>query len=83
MEFLALGGLGSGVPVRATVTSFGPLLLAKILDLNETQESSLALIFHYADSAGLPLLDLKDLRALIQYLTLARRARTRWPASAA
>jgi DNA helicase HerA-like ATPase len=69
VEFLALGGLGSGVPVRATVTSFGPLLLAKILDLNETQESSLGLIFHYADSAGLPLLDLKDLRALIQYLT--------------
>ena len=69
VEFLALGGLGSGVPVRATMTSFGPLLLAKILDLNETQESSLALIFHFADSAGLPLLDLKDLRALIQYLT--------------
>jgi DNA helicase HerA-like ATPase len=69
VEFLALGGLGSGVPVRATMTSFGPLLLAKILDLNETQESSLALIFHYADSAGLPLLDLKDLRALIQFLT--------------
>ncbi|HST49917.1 helicase HerA-like domain-containing protein [Jatrophihabitans sp.] len=69
VEFLALGGLGSGVPVRATMTSFGPLLLAKVLELNETQESSLALIFHYADSAGLPLLDLKDLRALIQYLT--------------
>jgi DNA helicase HerA-like ATPase len=69
VEFLALGGLGSGVPVRATMTSFGPLLLAKVLDLNETQESSLALIFHYADSAGLALLDLKDLRALIQFLT--------------
>ena len=69
VEFLALGGLGSGIPVRATMTGFGPLLLAKILDLNETQESSLGLIFHYADSAGLPLLDLKDLRALIQYLT--------------
>ena len=69
MEFLALGGLGSGVPVRATMTAFGPLLLAKVLDLNETQESSLAMIFHYADTAGLPLLDLKDLRALILYLT--------------
>ncbi|MEO6703983.1 MAG: helicase HerA-like domain-containing protein [Jatrophihabitantaceae bacterium] len=69
VEFLALGGLGSGVPVRATMTAFGPLLLAKILDLNETQESCLGLIFHYADSAGLPLLDLKDLRALIQFLT--------------
>jgi DNA helicase HerA-like ATPase len=69
VEFLALGGLGTGVPVRATMTAFGPVLLSKILDLNETQESSLGLIFHYADSAGLALLDLKDLRALISYLT--------------
>jgi DNA helicase HerA-like ATPase len=69
VEFLALGGLGTGIPVRATMTAFGPVLLSKILDLNATQESSLGLIFHYADSAGLPLLDLKDLRALIQYLT--------------
>jgi hypothetical protein len=69
VEFLALGVLGTGVPVRATMTAFGPLLLSKILDLNETQESSLGLIFHYADTAGLALLDLKDLRALIQFLT--------------
>jgi DNA helicase HerA-like ATPase len=68
VEFLALGGQGSGVPVRATVTSFGPLLLSRVLDLNETQSSSLALVFHFADSAGLPLLDLKDLRAVIQFL---------------
>ncbi len=67
-EFLALGGLGSGVPVRATMTSFGPTLLAKVLGLNDTQESSLGLVFHYADNAGLPLLDLKDLRAVISYL---------------
>ncbi len=67
-EYLALGGLGTGVPVRATVTSFGPILLAKVLDLNETQSSSLQLVFHYADKAGLALLDLKDLRAVIQYL---------------
>jgi DNA double-strand break repair helicase HerA and related ATPase len=69
VEFLALGGLGSGVPLRATITSFGPLLLSKVLDLNATQSSSLALVFHYADSAGLPLLDLKDLRAVISWLT--------------
>src|SRR5689334_12780059 len=69
VEFLAIGGIGTGVPLRATVTSFGPILLSKVLGLNETQESSLGLIFHYADSAGLPLLDLKDLRAVIQYLT--------------
>jgi DNA helicase HerA-like ATPase len=67
-EYLALGGLGTGVPVRATVTSFGPTLLAKVLDLNETQTSSLSLVFHYADQAGLALLDLKDLRSVIQYL---------------
>ena len=67
-EFLALGGLGSGVPVRATMTSFGPVLLSKVLGLNETQESSLGLVFHFADKAGLPLLDLKDLRAVIGHL---------------
>ncbi|UQX89993.1 DUF853 domain-containing protein [Jatrophihabitans telluris] len=71
VEFLALGGLGSGVPVRATITAFGPILLSKVLNLNSTQESSLNLIFHYADTAGLPLLDLKDLRSLIQFLTSA------------
>jgi len=69
VEFLALGGIGTGVPVRATLTSFGPLLLSKVLDLNDTQESSLGLVFHYADSAGLPLLDLKDLRSVISWLT--------------
>ncbi|MGH8861073.1 MAG: helicase HerA-like domain-containing protein, partial [Jatrophihabitantaceae bacterium] len=69
VEFAALGGIGTGVPLRATMTSFGPTLLAKVLDLNETQESSLNLIFHYADRAGLPLLDLKDLRSVIGYLT--------------
>ena len=70
-EFYALGGLGHGVPVRATITSFGPTLLSKVLGLNDTQESSLGLVFHYADSKGLSLLDLKDLRAVIQFLTSA------------
>ena len=51
------------------MTAFGPLLLSKVLGLNETQESSLGLVFHYADQAGLPLLDLADLRAVVQYLT--------------
>ncbi len=68
VEFLALGGLGTGVPVRATLTDFGPLLLSKVLDLNATQESSLGLVYHYADGAGLPLLDLQDLRAVVQWL---------------
>jgi DNA helicase HerA-like ATPase len=69
VELLSLGGLGTGVPVRATITSFGPVLLSKVLGLNETQESSLGLVFHFADKAGLPLLDLKDLRAVITHLT--------------
>ena len=69
VEFLALGGLGTGIPVRATITDFGPVLLSKVLDLNDTQESSLGLVFHYADEAGLPLLDLKDLRAVLTWLT--------------
>ena len=68
VEYLALGGIGSGVPVRATVSDFGPQLLAKVLDANETQEQSLGLVFRYADEKGLPLLDLSDLRALLTYL---------------
>ncbi|GAA0929612.1 helicase HerA-like domain-containing protein [Streptomyces thermoalcalitolerans] len=68
-EFYALGGAGHGIPLRATVTSFGPLLLSKVLRLNPTQEQSLALIFHYADTKGLELVDLKDLRAVVAFLT--------------
>lgn len=70
-EYYSLGGTGIGVPIRATVSSFGPLLLSKVLGLNDTQESSLGLVFHYADSAGLPLVDLADLRAVLSYLTSA------------
>jgi hypothetical protein len=68
VEFYTLGGLGTGTPIRTTVTDFGPLLLAKVLGLNATQESSLGLIFHWADQKGLALLDLKDLQATIAYL---------------
>ncbi|TPW73449.1 helicase HerA-like domain-containing protein [Schumannella sp. 10F1B-5-1] len=68
-EYYTLGGLGTGIPIRATVSSFGSLLLSKVLGLNQTQESSLALVFHYADQAGLPLLDLSDLRAVLTFLT--------------
>jgi hypothetical protein len=69
VTFLSLGGLGPGVPVRAAVSSFGSQLLSKVLGANETQTSSLALVFAYADQAGLPLLDLNDLRAVLQFLT--------------
>ncbi len=68
VEFLALGGLGPGVPVRATMASFGPQLLAKVLGCNETQASSLTLVFAYAEQKELALLDLADLRATLQYL---------------
>ena len=68
-QFLSLGTEGIGVPLRATVTSFGPVLMSKVLALNPTQESVLGLIFHWADTRGLPLLDLKDLRAVLTHLT--------------
>ncbi len=69
VEYYALGGQGTGIPIRVTVTSFGPILLSRVLGLNDTQESSLGLVFHYADKQGLPLLDLQDLRAVVQHLT--------------
>ena len=67
VEYLSLTGK-LGAQVRATVHSFGPLLLGKVLDLNETQTSILALIFKYCDDNDLPLLDLKDLEATLKYL---------------
>ena len=68
VELYAIGGRGTGIPLRVTMSSFGPLLLSKVLGLNDTQESSLGLVFHYADAQGLPLLDLADLRAVVQHL---------------
>jgi uncharacterized protein len=66
-EFLSLSGK-LGAQVRATVHSFGPLLLGKVLDLNETQTSILALIFKYCDDNHLPLLDLEDLATTLKFL---------------
>jgi DNA helicase HerA-like ATPase len=54
--------------VRATVSDMGPLLLARMLDLNDTQAGVLNLVFKIADDQGLLLLDLKDLRAMLQYV---------------
>ncbi len=68
VEFLSLTGQ-RGAQLRATVSSFGPLLLAKVLDLNETQTSVLALVFKFADDRKLPLLDFSDLRAVLEHLT--------------
>ncbi|MCL3838004.1 helicase HerA-like domain-containing protein [Aeromicrobium duanguangcaii] len=67
-EFYSLGGRGTGVPIRATVDAFGPILLAKVLELNATQESSLSLVFHYARKAELRLVTLEDLRAVLAFL---------------
>lgn len=58
-----------GVRLRATVSEFGPVLLARILDLSPTQTGVLAVIFKYCDDNQLPLLDLKDLKKIIQYST--------------
>ncbi|HEV3011393.1 MAG TPA: helicase HerA-like domain-containing protein [Burkholderiales bacterium] len=57
-----------GLPVRATVSDMGPLLLGRMLGLNETQEGVLGLVFKIADDNGLLLLDLKDLRAMLQHV---------------
>ena len=58
-----------GVRLRATVVEFGPVLFSKMLDLNDTQSGIIAVTFKYAEDQGLPLLDLKDLRKLLQYLS--------------
>jgi len=58
-----------GVRLRATVSEFGPVLLSKILDLNDTQESLVALIFKYCDDTKLPLLDLKDFIKVLQFIS--------------
>jgi DNA helicase HerA-like ATPase len=57
-----------GHPVRATISEMGPLLLARLLNLNDTQQGVLTLVFKIADDNGLLLLDLKDLRAMLQYV---------------
>ncbi|MCX8086751.1 MAG: DUF853 domain-containing protein [Rhodocyclaceae bacterium] len=58
----------AGHPVRATISDMGPLLLARLLGLNDTQEGVLSIVFKIADDAGLLLLDLKDLRAMVQHV---------------
>ncbi len=57
-----------GHPIRATVTEMGPLLLARMMNLNDTQEGVLNIAFRVADENGLPILDLKDLRAMLTYI---------------
>jgi uncharacterized protein len=66
VEFLTISK-AKGVKLRATVSEFGPVLFAKILDLNETQSSVVSVLFKYADDNHLPLLDLKDFKSIVQY----------------
>ena len=68
VEFLSLTGI-NGQQLRATVSSFGPLLLGRVLDCNDTQQSVLSLIFKFCDDQGLLLLDLSDLKQVLTWLT--------------
>ena len=68
VEMLSLTGK-EGVQLRATVSEFGPILLSRILDLNDTQGGIIAVLFKYADDKKLPLVDLKDLKELIKWAT--------------
>lgn len=67
VEFFSLTG-NRGTQLRATVSSFGPVLLGKVLDLTDTQQSVLAMVFKYCDDRKMPLLDFNDLRDVLNYL---------------
>lgn len=68
VEFLTLSD-EKGARLRATVTEFGPVLLSRILELNDTQSGVVSLAFKYCDDNGIPLLDLKDFKKTLQYLS--------------
>jgi len=72
-EFFSLTGK-RGTQLRATVSSFGPVLLGKVLDLTDTQQSVLAMVFQYCDDRKMPLLDFKDLRDVLNYLDAEGKA---------
>ncbi|TWW00451.1 helicase HerA-like domain-containing protein [Chitinophaga pinensis] len=68
VELLSLSN-EKGARLRATVSEFGPVLLSKILELNDTQEGLVSMIFKYCDDTKLPLLDLKDFKKVLQYVS--------------
>ncbi|ACU58771.1 helicase HerA-like domain-containing protein [Chitinophaga pinensis] len=68
VELLSLSN-EKGARLRATVSEFGPILLSKILELNDTQEGLVSMIFKYCDDSKLPLLDLKDFKKVLQYVS--------------
>lgn len=73
VEFLSLSD-EPGVRLRSTVTKFGPILFSKILELNETQQSIISILFKFCDDNLLPLLALKDLKKVLQYVTQEGKA---------
>ena len=73
VEFFSLTG-NNGTQLRATVSSFGPILLGKVLDLTDTQQSVLAMVFKYCDDRGMFLDDFKDLKGVLQYLATDGKA---------
>ena len=75
VEFLSISN-EPGVQLRATVTEFGPILFSKILELNETQESIVSIIFKYAEDRNLPLIDLEDFRRVLQYVTDSKEGKS-------
>lgn len=68
VEFFTLNPKDPGVPLRATVSDFGPLLFARMLDLNETQAGVVTILFEFAKAKEWPLLDLADFKSLLQYV---------------
>lgn len=74
VELLTLSKTKPGVRLRATVSEFGPVLLSKILGLNDTQGGLVAMIFKYCDDKQLPLLDLKDFTRVLQYISAEGKA---------
>ncbi len=68
VDIVSLTGQEDGTPLRASLAQFGPELLAKVLTLNDTQESSLGLVFRFCEEKSLPLIELEDLRAALAYL---------------
>ena len=68
VEFLSLSN-EKGVRLRATVSEFGPVLFSKILGLNDTQAGVMAVVFKYCDDQAMPLLDLKDIKKVLQFLS--------------
>ena len=68
VEFLTLSASHTGVPLRSTVSAFGPILFSRMLGINETQEGAVTVLFEYAKEEKLPLITLADVRSLLQYL---------------